>query len=195
MRLVSAAATSLLLFAFARGQPEPFERIVLPENEPWVHEPSGFRFPPDVGTFTRVNALRYDDDGRDVSVGYNDRALKTILTVYVYPHDGDTVEAEFAKTKGSVRQVHPRAKALADGKWDLTQGRRKFTGRRAAFEFTVKAADRQQEVVSEACLLRVGDYFVKFRMTCPKDKHEPASDRATRFMQSLKLPDAVGAAK
>lgn len=188
MRLASAAAVSLLLVVFARGQPEPFERIELPEDEPWVHEPSGFRFPPDIGTFTRVNALRYDDDGLDVSVGYNDRALKTVLTVYVYPHGDDTIEAEFDKTKGSVRQVHPKAKALADGKWELEQGRRKFAGRHAAFAFTIKAGDRQQEVVSEAYLLRVGDYFIKFRMTCPKDKHEPAADRATRFMQSLTLP-------
>src|SRR5687767_2756821 len=105
-------ALTLLLPTAARGA----DPIPLPDAEPWVHEPSGFRFPPDVGTFTRVTAFQYDDDGRNISVGYNDFALKVILTAYVYPARREVLERHFERVKRDVREAHPEAKLLAEGK-------------------------------------------------------------------------------
>ena len=198
MRPAVLAALSLLLLlaggvtrARADDAAEPIE---LPDGDAWVHPPSGFRFPPDVGTFTRVSAFRYDEDGQDVSVGYSDRALKVILTTYVYPNRGQSLLRHFEQVKRDVVQIHPGAEPLTEGPWELEQGNRKFNGRRAAFAFRITVGDREHDVISEAYLLRVGEHFIKFRVTCPKEKYEPAEDRVARFLQSLKLPGPTAAA-
>ena len=41
---------------------------------------------------------------------------------------------------------------------------------------------------SPAHLLREGEHFVKFRVTCPKQRFEAASDRVGRFLKALKVP-------
>ena len=68
-----------------------------------------------------------------------------------------------------------------------------YTGRRAAFSFNVKIRGQAHDVVSEAYLLRHGDHFIKFRVTCPKEKYEPAAERVGRFLEALKLPEPVAA--
>jgi radical SAM superfamily enzyme with C-terminal helix-hairpin-helix motif len=190
MRPAHAAAVLVLLLpalrAAAAAEPGP---IPLPEGEPYVHAPSGFRFPPDVGTFTRVTAFRYDDRGENVSVGYNDFALRVIFTVYVYPDSNRPLAAHFEQVKREVAQAHPDAQLLESGDWELKQGERTFTGRRAAFGFKVKIAGRDHDVVSEAFLIRHGDRLIKYRVTCPKDKHEAAADRVQNLIQSLTLPE------
>jgi hypothetical protein len=171
-------------------------KIELPEGEPWVHEPTGFKFPPDVGTFTRLSATRYDDEGRNVSVLYGDRALRVLVTSFVYPNTpGMTLAQHFEQVKREVRRVVPKAKLLAEGQWNLQQGERKFSGRRATFAFTVPLRGGEpQDVISEVYLLLQGDQFVKFRITCPQDKFEAASERIGKFLKSLTLPELEPAA-
>ena len=195
MRLAPAATVPLALLAIAvstllAADSEPIE---LTRDVPWRHEPSGFVFPQDVVTFTRVSASRYDDEGRNVSVGYSDRALRTIVTAYVYPSGGAPLAQHFEQVKRDVREVHPDAKVLAEGAWKLEQNGRKLTGRRATFSFRASIGGREQEFVSEAYLLRLGDVFLKFRTTCPKDRYEAASDRIARFLQALRVPDPARA--
>jgi hypothetical protein len=187
MRVAAVAVSILLGACIARGAGAA-EPIEVPEGEPYLHPSSGFRFPADVGTFTRVSAYRYDDDGRDVSVGYSDRGLKVILTAYVYPNRGQSLLRHFEQVKHDLRQINPAAEPASEGAWELEQNGRKFTGRRAKFEFRLKVGEKERDVVSEAYLLRLGDNFVKFRVTCPKEKYEAAEERVERFLQSLKLP-------
>jgi hypothetical protein len=189
MRLAHAAAVLVLLALLTElhaAEPGP---IPLPDGEPYVHAPSGFRFPPDVGTFTRVTAFRYDERGDNVSVGYNDFALKVIFTVYVYPSTNEPLPAHFERVKRDVVEAHPDARLLESGNWELKQGERTFTGRRAAFAFKVMIAGRELDVVSEAFLIRVGDRHIKYRVTCPKDKREAAADRVKNLIESLTLPE------
>jgi len=51
------------------------------------HDKSGMTFPIAVGEFQRRVLQRYDQDGLDVSVGYNlyDSRRQIVVTVYVYP--------------------------------------------------------------------------------------------------------------
>src|SRR4051794_18103245 len=191
MRVAAVAVVVLLFGATATRGAGAAEPIEVPEGEPYLHPPSGFRFPADVGTFTRVSAYRYDEDGRDVSVGYSDRGLKVILTAYVYPNRGQSLLRHFEQVKHDLRQINPAAEPASEGAWELEQNGRKFTGRRAKFEFRLKVGDKEREVVSEAYLLRLGDNFVKFRVTCPKEKYEPAEERVVRFFEALKLPGAA----
>ena len=196
MRPPTAATLPLLLLALAASaaRAADSEPIELPEGEPWRHEPSGFVFPADVGTFTRSGAFRYDDAGRNVSVGYNDRGLRVILTAYVYPNQDQSLLRHFEQVKRDVREVHPDARVVSEGAWKLQQGERTLNGRRATFAFRVEIGGQKHDVVSEAFLLRLGEHFVKFRVTCPKQRHEAAADRVERFLQALKIPEPAAAA-
>ena len=192
---LAAACLSFLLWAAVTPAFAASDEIELPEGEAWVHEPSGFKFPADVGTFTRLGASRFDKEGRNVSVTYGDRALKLLVTSFVYPNTPDmTLAAHFEQVKRELKSVNRNAKQLADGAWTLEQGKRKFTGRRAAFSFTVDVGRGQkQAVVSEVYLLLLGDQFVKFRVTCPEDKYEAAADRVARFVKAVEVPEALAA--
>ena len=187
------AAVLLLVVALPLlARPGP---IPLPEDEPYVHAPSGFTFPPDLNTFTRVTAFRYDDRGENVSVGYNDFALQIIFTVYVYPASKRTLDQQFEDAKKQLVEAHPDAKLLSEGPWELKQGGRTFPGRRAAYAFKTPIAGQPREVVSEAFLLQNGDRLVKYRASVPKEKHEPAADRIQKLIESLTLPDPKPAPK
>ena len=188
--------TLLILLAVAAlaARAADSEPIELTRDVPWRHESSGFVFPQDVVTFTRVSAFRYDDTGHNVSVGYNDRALRVVLTAYVYPNPQDhSLLRHFEQVKHDVQEVHPAAQVVSEGPWKLQQGDRTLTGRRATFAFRVNIGGQEHDVVSEAYLLRLGKHFVKFRVTCPKQRHEAAADRVERFLQSLKIPDPAAA--
>jgi hypothetical protein len=198
MRPTLLALLPLLLFALVTSPARAAgsNDLDLPEGKPWVHEPTGFAFPPDLGTFTRLGGTRYDKQGDNISVAYGDRALRVLLTAFVYPNTpGMTLNDHFEQVKRELRKVNPKAKVLADGKWTLQQGKKTFTGRRATFTFTMEMrGGGQQEVVSEVYLLLLGDQFVKFRVTCPQDKFEAASERVGKFLTSLTLPESEPAA-
>ena len=195
MRLprASIAALFVLALTLTPARAADSEPIELMQDEAWRHEPSGFVFPQDVVTFIRVSAFRYDDEGRNVSVAYTDRALRILMTAYVYPNAGVPLAPHFEQVKRDVSEIHGDARLLGEGVWNLDQGGRKLTGRRATFGFRVPINGKEQAVVSEAYLLRHGEYFIKFRVTCPKEKFEVAADRVGRFLRSLKLPEPVAA--
>src|SRR5581483_7026827 len=109
MRVPAAAFTLFLLVAGAARGAGAADPIALPEGETYVHPASGFSFPADVGTFTRVSAYRYDDEGRDVSVGYSDRGLKVLITAYVYPNRGQSLLRHFEQVKHDLRQINAEA--------------------------------------------------------------------------------------
>jgi hypothetical protein len=181
------------------------EPIPLEADQPFVHEASGMTFPAHLGTFTRSSADRFDDNGRNISVGYVDRGQKILISVYVYPHGGKTLKEHFEKVKRDVAQVQPQARLASEGEWKLTQGQRdeeddeqeaardlvrEFTGRKATYHFTMRGRGGEDEaLVSEAYLLRHGGFFLKFRVTCPADNHPAAAERVERFLKRLTLPE------
>jgi hypothetical protein len=191
LSFVSLLALSLgVATATATGS----EKIEMDRDQPWVHEPTGFNFPPDLGTFTRLGGSRFDQDGRNVSVTYGDRALRLMVSAYVYPNTpGASLADHFEQVTREVRKVNPKAEVLADGKWTLQQGGKKFAGRRAAFSSEVRVRGEALNLVEEVYLLVLGDQFIKFRITCPQDKYEAAAERIEKFLKALTLPDPTPA--
>ena len=205
--VAGAVMVPVLLLVCATAGAQDSQSIPLEEDEPFVHGPSGFTFPAHLGTFTRASADQYDAAGRNVSVGYLDRGQKVLVSVYVYPHGGQPLKTHFERVKREVSEVHPRAKLTADEAWTLKQGAdedgaegqegkkaaRTYAGRKATYEFVLRRRGGEaggDTVVSEAYLLRHGDFFIKFRVTCPADNHPAASDRVERFLRRLTLPES-----
>jgi hypothetical protein len=198
MRRPTFPIISLLVLSFltATDSAGGSEKIDMARDKTWVHEPTGFRFPPDLGTFTRLGGTRFDEDGRNVSVMYGDRALRLMVSAYVYPDTaGVSLANHFEQVKRELRKVNPKAEVLADGKWTLQQGGRKFSGRRAAFSSELRTRGGEVlNLVEEVYLLLQGDQFIKFRVTCPQDKYEASAERVERFLKALTLPELEPAA-
>ena len=78
----------LILLVGCPARPRPLNQPqAIFADGAYTHEKSGMTFPLAVGDFQRGTVLRYDQDGLDVSVGYNLSGEKQaiIATVYVYP--------------------------------------------------------------------------------------------------------------
>ena len=147
-----------------------------------------------------------DEGEDDIYVTYLDRGQKILLSVYVYPHLGQPPKQHFDLVTREIPKVHPQAKRVTEEDWKLKQGEggadgkdaknaknapREFAGRRAMFQFVMRSReDGELAVVSEAYLLRHGDFFIKFRVTFPADNQPAASDRIERFLGRLTLPES-----
>ncbi|MGO8706015.1 MAG: hypothetical protein ACLQVA_19605 [Candidatus Brocadiia bacterium] len=163
----------------------------------YVHEPSGMVFPQSVLDFKRVELIRYDKEGLDVSGGYNlERDAYTIVaTVYVYPipksNDPatDVPAAHFEGVKQAIMAAHPDAKLLQEDKVKVTQGKVAKTGLHALFRLTQPTTAGPQMSRSEAFLFTHGKWFIKYRLTYPEAHAEQCARDIKAFMETLKWPE------
>jgi len=180
MRLAAGAFSILLLgasIARGAGAAEPIE---LPEGEPYLHPSSGLRFPADVGTFTRVSAYRYDTPKYMHEGNWR---LGVLIDDSASEEQAEKLGAVFSGALGGPMAA---LSGLVSEQLGVERVPLEFTSNNG--QHRLKVGDKERDVVSEAYLLRLGDNFVKFRVTCPKEKYEPAEERVERFFQSLKLP-------
>jgi hypothetical protein len=158
-------------------------------RKPYLHEPTGFTFPADVGAFQRVGVYQFDERGRNVSAGYGDRALRIVMTLYIYPRQGQAAAGHFERVKADVLKVAPEAKWVEGGAWTLRQGDREYAGFRGTYRMTRRFNGADQEVLSEAYLLAHGEQFVKYRITYPSADAGAARLRVDAFLERFALPE------
>ena len=128
----------------------------------FVHSFSKFVFPQFVGAFRRSEVQKYDQEGRDVGVGYG--SLTPIAaTVYVYPGAKDftllptpklanvsttLLEQHFQVCKQELLRKHADAKAVTETRYTIVQGPHQFAGKKAVFTMNFKFGFSAQESVS-----------------------------------------------
>jgi hypothetical protein len=159
-------------------------------DKTWVHAPSKWEFPVKVGEFQRISVYQYDENGRDVSVGYNQKALHITATAYVYPNGGTELAKHLEQVQAELMQVHPDAKLQSQGDWTLKQGERQFTGLKATYTWSEPArpTDRPIDVTSEVYVLKLGDWFIKYRITYPTAGGDGAAKQVAALQAALTLP-------
>lgn len=177
----------------------------------FVHEFSKFSFPESVGAFHRVNIRKYDQQGRDVGVGYNSQ-LPIASTVYVYPGPKDfaltpspkladvseaLLEQHLQSCKHDIVRNHPDAKLLTEGPFKITQGSNQFTGKQASFSINYRFGIQAQEAVTELYVFLLEPstkffvtdrQFVKYRITYPIARKTEAAAEVKAFMTNLTWP-------
>src|SRR5712692_5313699 len=126
-----ALATLALVLLPIRSQGAPFETL---RDGSIRHTFSDFVFPTHIGVFQRVQMRQYNQAGSDVSAGYQAGAL-IAATVYAYPassQNGTEVLArEYAAKRSEVLHGHLGVAILSEGSATISQGGKKYTGRRA----------------------------------------------------------------
>jgi len=150
------------------------------------HTFSGFIFPKSIGDFKRIDTKQYNNEGSDVSAGYNALSM-VVATVYAYPAPVDASAAAFAREwtskRGEVFQVNQGVTALSDTAATVVQGGKEFSGRRALFSFRGNFLGAERELKSQLLVFRDGAVFIEYRITYPLDDAEEAEKQIERFIR------------
>ena len=201
-KLIAISVVILLssLLAGCPPRPRPLNQPqVIFTEDAYTHERSGMTFPLSVGDFRRNLVQRYDQDGLDLSAGYDLylRQQKIAVTVYVYPAPplisigsppGTVVSArtflaksEFEARKREVLQSRPGARLIEDTEISVPIGGTVRVGRMATFEYEDQFAGRRQPLRSHLCMFNYvgGAWALKYRITYP------ASLEVTREIDTL----------
>ncbi len=108
-------------------------------NGAFVHAASGFPMPVRVGPFERAEVVQYDEEGLDLSAGYNavvgeKTPLPIVATVYVYPkRPGQQLDAYFEQLLDDLGDYHGGAEPEFRKPIVLRAG---FAGRYAIFGYS-----------------------------------------------------------
>jgi len=153
-----------------------------------THAPSGFLFPLQIGNFQRVGTRfqTYNTEGTDVSIGYNSTQLPMVITVYVYPVNGQLLANEFISKQNEIRQHYSDAHLDSSGNVLVTPEQLKALS--ARYHFHANFAGKYQLVSSQLVVGQSGDYFVEYRITYPADWQTYADMDAIYFTSAFDWP-------
>lgn len=161
----------------------PFE--TLPDGR-IRHTVSGFIFPKQIGAFQREKMQQYNQAGSDVSAGYNAGVL-IAATVYVYPapsqQGADVLAREYASKRAEVLQGHQGVAVLSEGAATISQGGRKYSGKRAYFSYRDIFARTPQNLKSQLLVFRAGSVFIEYRFTYPIGHAEKSEKEIAHFIR------------
>jgi hypothetical protein len=150
------------------------------------HTLSGFVFPKRIGVFEREKMQQYNQAGSDVSAGYNAGVL-IAATVYVYPAPSeagaDVLAHEWASKRAEVLHGHQGVAVLSESPATVSQGGRKYAGRRAEFSYRDIFARTPQNLKSQLLVFRDGPAFIEYRFTYPRDHTEEAEKQIDGFIR------------
>lgn len=193
---------ALLVGCPARPRPLNQPQAIFADGS-YTHEKSGMTFPLAVGDFQRDTVQRYDQDGLDVSVGYNLRGEKQVIiaTVYVYPapplvsigSPAETVASaraflaknEFEARKREIMQPRPGARLIEDTEISIPIGGTLRAGRMATFEYHEQFLGQQRPLRSHLCMFNFvgGTWALKYRITYPS--HFEATREIDAILQGV----------
>ncbi len=183
----------------AAETPLPLGGTVVQVEGTYIHEPSGMAFPESVGYFQRAQIRRYDQLGYNVSVGYDLKRLVSkiaFVTVYIHPaqpakglSSAGLLRNELKGVKNAIRTLHPRAKLLSEANVQLNQTGGVVQGMGVTFSYERLTLTGRQIVISKAYLFTHGDWFIKYRITYPKQYHSQIDTEIDQLMQALRWPE------
>jgi hypothetical protein len=167
----------------------------VPDQNPGaiVHCHSGFRFPERVGDFLGAGAQHYDENGLDVSVGYNHSKVPLVaVTVYVYPcGDGDPtalLAGHYEECKKDIASVHAKLQLILEEEARISPGGTPRVGKRAAFAIEKHMGVATPPARSELYLFVHRGFFVKVRVTYPREVEAEAGPAVHEFLDRLAWP-------
>jgi hypothetical protein len=184
LRLLTLLFLALLLLVGCRGVPIGFR---LDRSGDYVHIHSGMRFPRTVGSFVRVGAHPFDGAGYDVGVDYDLMVpFKVIITVFVYPSEGKTLEAGFERV---VREIGEARKSVVErSRLEIQHrhGGKSFSSRSIVFTHI----EREVVLYGIAHLFKYGSWFILYRITCEPQNQAETKELVEIFMKTLSWPEA-----
>jgi hypothetical protein len=162
-------------------------------SETYVHQPSGFRFPPSLFNLVRDNVKLHDPEGQSVSCGYHLLQLCN-FRIHVYPVQqeppDDTLENAFKAAQEEVEKEHQGAKRGTEETVTRMVSKKKREGKHAVFSYKAVYLQRNQTMITELFLYQDGKWFVKYLATYSEADREVAPVTIDAFLdQSFLWPE------
>jgi hypothetical protein len=152
----------------------------------YVHIHSGMRFPKTVEAFKRTATFMFDGAGYDIGVDYRlNEPFRVVVTVYVYPAEGQPVEKGFERVLNEIATVHSDAVKLSEDTIEHRQEDKTTAGKSAVFAFRGDG----KELVSSASLFQYGSWFILYRATSERIHHTEAFAGVETFVSALSWPE------
>jgi len=180
------AGLALMPCGRAAELPPSFSEGTSPDS-PWMHRDSGFYFRAKVADFTRGEAIQYNPQGTDVSVGYNFYHPRVVATFYVYPAEGRTLEQEFQRRQTEVTAMYPAAKLVTTDTVEASP--KKMPVKRALYAIPKMFKGVDEPMQSVLLVGQLGkERFVEYRISYPVSGGAAAEEAARRFVADFPWP-------
>lgn len=159
-------------------------------TEVYTNGPSGFRFPPRIGAFERQQVTKYDREGQDIGVGYDNTLVGVAATIFVYPvpPQENTLSSHFLSCEATVLSKHDGAEIESDEAIHIPVGGVQRDGRHATFTYTQLFAEHPQAVRSELFLFENNQRFIMYRATYPLANKPVAGQSVRKLINQLAWP-------
>jgi len=152
-------------------------------TDEYFHSFSGTKFKKQIGNFLNVGTRKYDDLGKDISVGYNLNQDITI-THYVYPSNGENLNAHFENYKNSILSNKAKAKLLSAS--NITTNN--ISGKYAKFEYFEDYFGKHQLVFSYLYIYELKGWFIMLRITTIIENSSKTVDEINNYLKLMPWP-------
>jgi hypothetical protein len=157
---------------------------------PYLHEPSGFRFPVGIKSYLRDSVHLNDREGQSVTVAYHLVQIATVtITVYPVPAAPDnTPEGQFQKWTRDFLSQTSGAKELSSGPVRLLVSEDDRDAQHAVFGYEGTHLGRRQPMRTELYLVRDGNWFVKYQAAYATADREFAEGAFKAMLNQFRWP-------
>ncbi len=152
------------------------------------HVMSGFLFPTRLGSFERGPVNQYNEQGDDVSVGYNEYSSLIIATLYVYPTHGSSLSEEFARRQNEIANFRDYSNVKLVSTANVTVTPRKLKAMQASYTLTAGLAGKIRPVESVLLVAQQGDWFIEYRISYPAAHHDDALPKVQKLEHTFAWP-------
>jgi hypothetical protein len=190
---LAAVGSAALLAATALADPQ---RIELAAGAAYTHAGTGMMFPEQLPVahkneppFVRQSVTQFDDKGADISAKYLMESEGIVASVFVYPAAA-AMEEEFEKALSAVRnnKNFTDQTLVSLGEFTFDNNGRTRQAQRGIFDYTGGPAGQQTRIRGEVILTRVGDYYVRYRISYSAEHADHAATHSLDVLKNIALP-------
>ena len=152
-------------------------------TEEYFHSYSGMKFKKQIGNFQYVGTRKYDDLGKDISVGYN-LNQDIAITHYIYPSNGENLNAHFENYKNSLLTNKTNAKLLTASNITTND----ILGKFAKFEYYEDYFGKNQLVFSYLYIYELKGWFMMLRITSIIENNSKTVVEINNYLKIMPWP-------
>jgi hypothetical protein len=155
--------------------PSGFQKM---QQSALMHKSSETVFPENIGSFKRTVAQSYDDDGKNIGVGYQIRKPDCSVTVtfFIYPKLGSSLNQEFEAVNDAIKQYNPTSRLISRKNIEASDFRP--SGLFSSYEIP--------NGITRTYFFENSEDFIKYRITYPASTREKSEEEIEFFMQNFR---------
>lgn len=152
-------------------------------TEEYSHPYSGTKFKNQIGNFKNVGTRKYDELGKDISVGYT-LNQDIGITHYIYPSNGKNLNKHFKNYKNFLLSNKRNARLYSAS--DTTT--KNISGKYAKLEFYEDFFGENKLVYSYLYIYELKGWFVMLRITTNIESNTQTTNEINNYLMNMPWP-------